>query len=172
MAANRDNPDDLRPIERPDAHEEKDVDTRAIVKFAIALVVLCVVSVALLFGLFRYYESREARRQLPLAEGLDLDVRRLPPEPRLQDAPVLDLKQMRDAEDQILGTYDWIDRQNGIVRLPINRAIEILGKRGLPAQPRDGSQTGAANVSVPAESGLGPKMVQPGGPLASELEGM
>jgi hypothetical protein len=41
---------------------------------------------------------------------------------------------MRQDEDQILGSYGWIDRQKGIVRLPIARAIDLLSQRGLPGK--------------------------------------
>ena len=115
--------------ERP-GHEEKDVNVWAVAKFAIALVLLCAVALAGLAGLFRYFQTREARLQPPQVAGDDLKGPSLPPEPRLQSSPVLDLKRMRDAEDQILGSYGWIDRQQGIVRLPIARAMDLLSQRG------------------------------------------
>jgi hypothetical protein len=174
MAGNRD-PREEPELNAPDrnrpeaGHEEKDVNVWAVGKFAIFLAALCIGTLFILFGLFRYFQARETRRQPPPAEGVNVDARRLPPEPRLQDKPILDLKQMRDAEDQILGSYEWIDRQNGVVRLPIDRAIDILAQRGLPGRPQNEPQTAAAGVSVPTESGLGPKVQQPGGPLAGEL---
>ena len=115
--------------ERP-GHEEKDVNVWAVAKFAIALVLLCAVALAGLAGLFRYFQTREARLQPPQVAGDDLKGPSLPPEPRLQSSPVLDLKRMRQEEDQILGSYGWIDRQQGIVRLPIARAMDLLSQRG------------------------------------------
>ena len=172
MAENRDTHDEreveLPEIERPGVHhEEKDVNVWAVGKFAIALVLICIAALFLLFGLFRYFQAREAALQPPPRGGVNVDARRLPPSPRLQDAPILDLKQMRDAEDQILGSYGWVDRQGGIVRIPIDRAIDLLAQRGLPARPQAVPQSAAADVSVPTESGLGPKMMPPGGPLSS-----
>jgi hypothetical protein len=136
-------------------HEEKDVDVWAVSKFAIALVLLCAVALVGLTGLFRYFQSREASLQPPPVEGADLKGPTLPPLPRLQSSPVLDLKQMRQAEDQMLGGYGWIDRSKGIVRLPIARAIDLLAQRGLPTRPEAGPQSQAKGVSVPTESGLG-----------------
>lgn len=175
MAGNSRRPDEpevnVPDLNRPEVgHEEKDVNVWAVGKFAIFLATLCIVALFVLYGLFRYFQDREARLQPPPGEGVNVDARRLPPQPRLQDAPILDLKQMRDAEDQILGSYGWIDKQSGVVRLPIERAIDVLAQRGLPARPQTGPQTAAAGVSVPTESGLGPKAQQPGGPLAGELE--
>jgi hypothetical protein len=119
----------LDPEARP-GHEEKDVDVWAVTRFAIMLVLLCAFALAGLAGLFRYFQGREAALQPPAVEGADLKGPGLPPPPRLQTSPVQDLKQMRDAEDQILGSYGWIDRQQGIVRLPIGRAMELLSQRG------------------------------------------
>jgi hypothetical protein len=119
--------------ERP-GHEEKDVDVWAVAKFALALVLLCAVVLTGLAGVFRYFQSREARLQAPQVAGDDLKGPSLPPLPRLQESPVLDLKRMRQEEDQILGSYGWIDRQEGIVRLPIARAIDLLSQRGLPGR--------------------------------------
>jgi len=63
----------------------------------------------------------------PLAE-----TRQPLPEPRLQVVPAQDLQQMRAAEDAVLSSYDWVDEAAGFVRVPIDRAIELLLERGLP----------------------------------------
>jgi hypothetical protein len=139
----------------PPGHEEKDVNVWAVTRFAIMLVLLCAFALIGLAGLFRYFQTREAGLQPPPVEGADLRGPSLPPQPRLQNSSVQDLKQMRQAEDQILGSYGWVDRQEWIVRLPIARAIDLLSERGLPARPDAGPQSAARGVSVPAESGLG-----------------
>jgi hypothetical protein len=117
------------PEEPPQGHEEKDVNVWAVARFAMALVLLCAVALIGLAGLFRYFQTREAGLQPPAVEGADLKGPSLPPQPRLQNSPIQDLKQMRQDEDQILGSYGWIDRQKGIVRLPIARAMELLSER-------------------------------------------
>ena len=57
-----------------------------------------------------------------------------PPEPRLQTDPLLDLQQLRARDAERLSSYAWVDRDAGIVQLPIERAIELLAARGLPAR--------------------------------------
>jgi DNA-binding GntR family transcriptional regulator len=49
---------------------------------------------------------------------------------------------MLAAETAILHSYGWVDRDAGIVRIPIERAIEILAERGLPT--RDQGQGSSA----------------------------
>jgi len=130
-------------------HEETDVNPWAVGKFAIALAVVCVLSLALLFGLFRYFLSQEG--------GKADEAIKLPVQPRLETTPALDLKAIRDAEDQALNSYGWVDQQKGVVRVPIDRAIDLLAQRGLPSRPQSEAQSAAGDVSVPTESGLGQK---------------
>jgi hypothetical protein len=172
MAVNKDDiqgrgetPDLSRPEER---FEHRDINAWAIYKFGIALALLCVLASALLFGLYRYFLARQGG-PMP-KEMVNVDARRLPPMPRLQSAPISDLKDMRAAEDQILTGYGWVDQQHGVVRIPIERAIDLLAQRGIASRPQNEPQSAAADVSVPTESGLGPKVQQPGGPLAGELK--
>jgi hypothetical protein len=156
----------LADVERPELHhEETDVNVWAVGKAGIALFLVCIAVLFLVVGVFRYFQAREQARQAPLPAGMNVDARALPPEPRLQTAPVLDLQEMRAAEDQILNGYGWVDGSRGIVRIPIARAIELLAQQGLPARPGTTPET-ASTASVPTESGLGPKMIAPGGPLA------
>ena len=63
--------------------------------------------------------------------------RQPPSEPRLQVTPGQELTAMREAENAILYSYGWVDRNAGIVRLPIQRAMELLAERGLPARAGD-----------------------------------
>lgn len=55
----------------------------------------------------------------------------LPPEPRLQNSPPLDLQAMFRAQHANQTHYHWLDRNKGIVAIPIDRAMEIVAQRGL-----------------------------------------
>lgn len=54
--------------------------------------------------------------------------------PRLQLAPDVDLQAFRAREDAELNSYGWIDRTKGVVRIPIERAMDLVVQRGLPAR--------------------------------------
>jgi hypothetical protein len=56
------------------------------------------------------------------------------PEPQLQKTEILDLKALHAEEDKLLNGYAWVDPKQGIVRIPVDRAIEVLAKRGLPSR--------------------------------------
>jgi hypothetical protein len=110
-------------------HETTDVNVWAVGKFAIGLVVVCVVSIALLFGLLKYFQSREETSVANTVEPTKMF-----PQPQLQKTPIPDLKAIRAEEDKLLKGYAWVDQPKGVVRIPVDRAIEVLAQRGLPTR--------------------------------------
>jgi hypothetical protein len=163
MAENRPGHDEE--LDRPnEGFETQDVNAWALTKFAIALVLLCVGAMALLMGVFHYYITADRTVPPRVTEHVATDASKQPPAPQLEQTPILDLQRERAAEDRILSSYSWVDKQNGIVRIPIDKAIDLLVQKGLPVR----TQAPAADtVTVPLESGLGPVMQQVGGPLGS-----
>jgi len=119
----------------PDVHHEhSDVNIRAILGFGAALAVIAAVVHLLVYVLFGYFDSRESVRKratYPLAAE---QAGRVPPEPRLQTNPRQDLADLRAKEDDTLTTYGWVDRNAGIVRIPIDEAMKLTLERGLPAR--------------------------------------
>ena len=121
--------------ENPDVHHETtDVDFRAILAFGGGMIIVGVGISFLVWLLFGYFTSREALRvppEYPLAVSQG---ERLPPEPRLQTSPREDLRDLRVNEDVLLDSYGWVDRNAGIVRIPIDEAIRLTLQRGLPTR--------------------------------------
>jgi len=132
--------------------ERSDVNAWAIGKFAIALALLSVGAMAVLFGLFHYFISREGPPPPKAYSSLSEANVKKPAGTVLEETPVMDLARERAAEDQFLNSYGWEDKQKGIVRVPIAVAIDTLAKKGLPSRAA-APQTDS--VSVPSESGLG-----------------
>ena len=121
-------------------HEPENL--RAGKAFVAALGLFGVIAVALLLSWGTYALSRSLSPN-PGAQPATFtrpDV--LPPEPRLQSDPHADLLRLRVAEDSVLGTYGWVNKDSGIVRIPIARAMQLLVDRGLPA--RDGKEKSPA----------------------------
>lgn len=113
-------------------HETADADIGPLIKFAIFLALTTVVCAAICVGLYKYLDQREAREKAgryPLAAGL---ARPLPPPPRLQNYPFYDLKALRGDENRVLEHYGWVDKNAGVVRIPVERAIDVLAEKGLP----------------------------------------
>jgi hypothetical protein len=66
------------------------------------------------------------------------------PEPRLEKDERKNLKDARVAEEDALYSYGWVDEKAGVVRIPIDRAMELIAQRGLPTR----LQTGTTPSSV------------------------
>ena len=109
-------------------HETTDVTTRPIVLAGAAILGLVLLSSAGVWLLIGHYARREARASAP--NPLAAYGPQGPPAPRLQTAPRDDLEAMRAGEDATLHSYGWVDRGAGRVRIPIERAMELVGKGG------------------------------------------
>ena len=115
-------------------YEHSDVNIRAILAFGAGLVAVAIVVHVLVWVLYRFFEAQASRPtpvEYPLAAQQES---RLPPEPRLQTNPREDLRLLRDAEAETLSSYGWVDRNAGVVRIPIDDAIRLTLQRGLPAR--------------------------------------
>lgn len=136
-------------------HEESDVNIRAIFGFGIGLFAVGAIVHVAVFLLFHYFsrgqEAANSVRQYPLAAGQE---NRLPPEPRLQVNPRQDLQDLRAQEELLLNGYSWVDRNAGVVRIPIAEAMKLTVERGLPSRgPQQPGQAPAAtrsSTSAPA----------------------
>lgn len=112
-------------------HERRDANIPALAAFGAAIVLsvgLVMIFSLLLFKAFMH-ALPAAAPDTPFASS-----RPLPPEPRLETAPRLDLSIYLDEQRSQLATYGWTDRQNGIVRIPIERAMQLLLQQGLPTR--------------------------------------
>jgi hypothetical protein len=132
-------------------HEHSDANVWIIVKFGLWLAISAIVisaGMSLLFGLF-VKQSAETNPAFPLATGQE---QRLPAAPRLQQFPVNELYDFRTHEEAVLQKYGWVNKEAGVVRIPIEDAMRLAVERGLPAraqQPVDQSQPGAAPQQTP-----------------------
>ena len=116
------------------AHEESDVNVRAILGFGLALVVAAViihVSLWWLQGLYQRQTERAQMQAYPLAAGQQ---EQLPPSPRLQEHPPQDMRELRDKQQALLNGYGWVNRDAGVARIPIEEAMRIVVERGLPTR--------------------------------------
>ncbi|HJU41951.1 MAG TPA: hypothetical protein VJ691_04020 [Vicinamibacterales bacterium] len=123
-------------------YEHTDIDPEVGYKFALWLAVSLVLSVGIVYGTFWYFERQQvaadaAVERFPLA----VDGERPEPTPALQKQPFHDITALRQEEAGRLGTYGWVDKEGGVARIPIDRAMEILLQKGLPVRPESVSSS-------------------------------
>lgn len=56
------------------------------------------------------------------------------PDDARPSAPGAELERLRARERELLHGYAWIDREAGVVRIPIGRAMDLVAERGLPVR--------------------------------------
>jgi hypothetical protein len=126
-------------------HETTDASAFYVGLFALGLAIMIALVLPFLVWLFWRFEA-SAERADPVQSAVAAD--QLPPAPRLQAQPSVDLAKLRHDEDERLGSYKWIDQQQGIVQLPIDRAIDLLAEQGLP-EPQVVEPTSTKQEPVP-----------------------
>lgn len=105
--------------------ERTDVPPSLLVKLAVGVAVF-VLAVPLVMPLV-YPQTRQPRSpRLPdIAAGVAV----------LEVNPHAHLVQFEKKDSAALDRYGWIDRDHGLVQIPIARAMELLPQRGLPGWP-------------------------------------
>jgi hypothetical protein len=117
-------------IEKRD-HERRDVDVPSVITIALLLFFSCAIVFLIVWGMMHYLKLHEPAKSagqanLPVTSSQEF------PKPRLQVSGALDLAKLRAAEEADLGSYGWTDGNPGVVRIPIDRAMQLLLERGLP----------------------------------------
>lgn len=152
----------MPPPHHDEAHEGRDFQPGALLRLAVVFILALVVASAisaveeLVFsGLLPDLSPRPP--VITAEPGVNL-----PPAPQLESSPAQSLQELRAHEDQVLGSYGWVDQKNGVVRIPIDRAIDLLLQRGLPVQAGSGQyrDAGSALPGV-SSSGRMTEMVRP-----------
>jgi hypothetical protein len=111
-------------------HETTDVTLKGTTRLAVLTFVVIGVVMLLMYGLWGFLARHErALDQPPPPMAVKGYGSRVPPVPRLQSLPRDDLQRFRDAQTAALETYGWVDRNAGIVRLPIERAMDLVVER-------------------------------------------
>ena len=146
-------------------YERQDLSTAGVLYFLLGLLVAGVVAYFVVNGLFAFLQSRSDAQQTalnPLITDAPKDTRKLPPEyhgnyeeflkknfpaPQLEINERGQLNDIRLKEEQTLSTYGYIDEKAGTVRIPIDRAMDLIAQRGLPVR----AQTATAPVSAQPE---------------------
>jgi hypothetical protein len=128
-------------------YETRDANAGGALKFLMALGIVLVVTALVCWGMFRYFSAHamdQAASDSPFA-----GTRQLPLGPQLQVNPREDWLKFREEQEQALETYAWENRSSGTVRVPIEVAMDLLVKKGLPVQGTPQAQPADAKKQAP-----------------------
>jgi hypothetical protein len=128
------------PIDPNTRFEPSDLHAKAVFLTGIGVLVGTWLTVALVYPYFAYLKHERAVAS-PAPTAAARNGNPVPPEPRLQANPTQDLEGFRAWEESQLHDYHWVDRGRGVVSIPIDEAIRMVAKRGIPPQSAPAGQT-------------------------------
>lgn len=146
----------MAPIDESKKHgyEVSDAKIKPLVWSGVALAVIIVLAFVSMYGFFYVLDQMHVRHDSdpsPVASAKG----QLPPAPRLQVQPLRDIGTMKRKDHEILTTYGWVNKDDGTVRVPIERAKELVLKDGLstrtnqpaPASPEPDDRSAKERVA-------------------------
>ena len=139
-------------------YERSDIGVSAVVYFLLGLAVAMLLVYFIVDGIYRYLDKRSEAGQTPvspLVTNAPADTRHIPPQydgnyekylkegfpaPQLEVNERTELNDERLREENTLSTYDYIDKNAGTVRIPIDRAMDLIAQRGLPVRSQPSAE--------------------------------
>jgi hypothetical protein len=90
-----------------------------------------------------------------LIKGLQSAAAPAPPAPALEAESGQTFAPYQRIEQQKLSSYGWVDRSAGVIRMPIDRAMDLTAQRGLPSRPAPPSNVRDNGASSPSVASSG-----------------
>jgi hypothetical protein len=144
--------------------ERQDLGSKPIYGFLISLVVIGVAVYYTIWGVYRILDKYNLTHQPPVSPMAKVvtDTRSVDtatveatfPQPRLEVNERTELNDYRLKEEQTLNSYGWVDQSDGVARIPITKAMELIAQRGLPVKPQVAAPAGTS-ASGPSNHSAG-----------------
>ena len=117
---------EIETVETSEAkYEKRDANLRAILLFGGGLVAMTLAALVGMWLMFNAFAGRELRRDpSPLAGA-----RQASSAPKLQVDPAKEMAELRAAEEKLLNSYEWVNKEAGIARIPIRRAMALFADK-------------------------------------------
>jgi len=132
------------PVDPNARWEKRDAYIPGLVQFAFWMALVLAVTLLGMYFTFDAFKKASPlgapATPIPVAEQQPQPV----PRPLLQVHPHQELKDYCAAQQKEVATYGWVDQPSGVVRIPIDRAEELILAKGLPA--RSESEAAAAHA--------------------------
>jgi hypothetical protein len=160
---------DANPSNNPYGHgsfEREDLSAAGVLYFIVGVAALGLVAFLLMAGFYKLLDERAGKAQpevSPLATNVPKDTRNLAegykdylkdnfPAPRLEIDERTELNDDRMAEEEKLNSYGYVDDGHATVRIPIERAMELIAQRGLPVRSQTVAPSAEAHIAAPPKT--------------------
>jgi hypothetical protein len=121
---------------RTGGYEKTDAKAGATLRAGLYILGVMFLTALALVPMYRALARREAAKQPPPAEVVRTEISApLVAFPRLLTSEPATLAEFRAREDALLASYGWVEKDRGIVRIPIAEAMRVVAERGLPTFP-------------------------------------
>ncbi len=139
-------------------HETGPSSLRAIFIIAasvIAMMAVCLGSTMILMHHYSKTRPMQAMQPLGIITAPDNGPLTHLPAPSLElDDSHADFMALRQRQSEKLNSYGWVNRTNRIVRIPIERAMDLIALRGLPVTTNSAGLAETAELKPKQEGAL------------------
>ena len=124
--------------QRTAGHETRDARIAPILLTGAGLALTVAIVGLVVYSIFQYLETHPATSAR--ANPMSAEESQIPPAPRIEEHPAIEIQQLHAQENSILSTYGWTDKKARVVRIPIDRAMELQLERGFPTRKETAKQ--------------------------------
>jgi len=143
-------------------YERRDIGVGGVLYFLLGLFVAGIFVYFVVNGLYAFLQKRSDAEQTPVSPlviNAPADTRHIDreypqgafPDPKLEEDERGQLNGIRLKEEQTLSTYDYVDKNAGTVRIPIDRAMDLVAQRGLPTRAQSSTTNAPTQQSKPQQ---------------------
>lgn len=151
-----------------ESFEHEDLSPLGVFYFLAGLAMVGITIYFILVGMYRYLDAYDRNHQPPMnpmavttdvnpnvmTQGqIQQQIDKTFPKPVLEYSERTQFIQEIENEDKALESYDWVDQNAGIVRIPIEQAMDLVAQRGLPVIPESARVANAAEQGGTAKRG-------------------
>jgi len=130
-------PHGAQPTNPEIAFEREDIRATPVLRFLVGIAVTTTVVCFLLLAFYKGMRSYVASLQPP-PPHMKFEADRQPDGPKLLTQEPEDLAKVMDAQRALLTSYAWVDKERGIVRIPVEDAMKLVAEQGVGALPPPG----------------------------------
>ncbi|HEV8517141.1 MAG TPA: hypothetical protein VGQ54_01110 [Burkholderiales bacterium] len=107
-------------------HEPAQIDAQTSLLVALGVVGILITIALAMHALIRHFNDGQPQAENPPAWS---QIRSAFPEPRLEPVPATEISTLNAEKRRLLNGYRWIDKEQGIIQIPIERAMQLLAER-------------------------------------------